>query len=43
LLGEIIATNPSVADIAALRERLRDRDPAVRLPAANALLKLARG
>jgi HEAT repeat protein len=43
LLTEIIATNPSVADIAALRERLRDRDPAVRLPAASALLKLARG
>jgi HEAT repeat protein len=42
LLTEIIATNPAVADIAALRERLRDRDPAVRLAAAGALLKLAR-
>ena len=42
LLTEIIATNPNVADIAALRERLRDRDPAVRLAAASALLKLAR-
>jgi HEAT repeat protein len=42
VLGETIDAQPSVADIAALRQRLRDADRAVRLQAASALLKLAR-
>lgn len=42
LLTDLIAANPAVADVAALRQRLRDRDSAVRLAAASALLKLAR-
>ena len=42
MLTDIIAANPAVADVAALRMRLRDRDPAIRLSAASALLRLAR-
>jgi HEAT repeat protein len=41
-LTDAITANPTVADVAALRQRLRDPDPAVRLMAASGLLKLAR-
>ena len=42
MLTDLIAANPAVADVAALRMRLRDSDPVVRLSAASALLRLAR-
>jgi HEAT repeats len=42
VLADTIDGQPAVADVAALRQRLRDADRTVRLAAASALLKLAR-
>jgi hypothetical protein len=41
-LSDTVDRQPATADVAALRQRLRDRDRAVRLQAASVLLKLAR-
>ena len=42
ITGDVLEAQPGAADIVALRRRLRDADPVVRLAAASALLKLAR-
>jgi len=41
-LDTVIERQPYVLDLPALRQRLRDRDPHVRLTVASALLKIAR-
>jgi HEAT repeat protein len=41
-IDTLLASQPDVADLAALRQRLRDADRGVRVAVASALLKLAR-